>query len=575
MTDALSTEDGSPSTPSGRRVPDWVILTIACVAQFMVVLDVSIVNVALPSIGRDLHYSPTGLQWVVNAYVLTFAGFLLLGGRAADLFGRRRVYLFGLGLFTMASLVGGIAQNSAWLTTARAVQGIGGAFLSPATLTIIVTTFSGARLAKALGTWSAVAGAGGAAGAVLGGVLTAEISWRWVLFVNIPIGAATAVAALVYLTEAKRRERDENTPKLDIAGAITVTAGLATLIYAIVGTDTHAWGSTYTLSILTVAAVLLVVFASIQLKVAFTPLVPFRLFRSRSVTGSNIVMFLVGAAFFSMWYFLSLYLQNVLGYSPLRAGLAFLPMGISIVIGAQVGSRLLTKLGVRPLLLVGTVLASGGFAWLSQIQSHSHYWGHVFGPGCTISLALGLLFTPLASAATSGVHFSEAGLASGVLNTSRQMGGSIGLAVLATIAIDRTHAAFSEGHGSVSSAMALTSGYARAFALAAFLGLAAFVASFIVPSIGPRRAPEIEVNQTFEAPVDVEQVSLTTPDPPVSGGTALRSEPACFMTAAVRSRWAVSFGERQGCRSGRAAPPTRLAHLLARLCSWLTTETRQ
>src|SRR6202161_4302450 len=229
MTDSLSTENGILSTPNGRRVPDWVILSIACVAQFMVVLDVSIVNVALPSIGRDLSYSPNGLQWVVNAYVLTFAGFLLLGGRAADLFGRRRVYLFGLGLFTVASLVGGLAQNSAWLTTARAVQGIGGAFLSPATLTIIVTTFSGARMAKALGVWSAVAGAGGAAGSILGGVLTAEISWRWVLFVNIPIGAAVAVAALLYLPESTRRVRDENSPKLDIGGAITVTAGLGAL----------------------------------------------------------------------------------------------------------------------------------------------------------------------------------------------------------------------------------------------------------------------------------------------------------------------------------------------------------
>src|ERR1700728_2645489 len=204
MTDSLSTENGSLSTPNGRRVPDWVILAIACVAQFMVVLDVSIVNVALPSIGRDLHYSPTGLQWVVNAYVLTFAGFLLLGGRAADLFGRRRVYLFGLGLFTIASLVGGLAQDSAWLTTARAVQGIGGAFLSPATLTIIVTTFSGPRMAKALGTWAAVAGAGGAAGSILGGVLTAELSWRWVLFVNLPIGAGTLAIAAYYLTELRR-----------------------------------------------------------------------------------------------------------------------------------------------------------------------------------------------------------------------------------------------------------------------------------------------------------------------------------------------------------------------------------
>jgi EmrB/QacA subfamily drug resistance transporter len=526
MTDALSSTDtGSLSTPRGRSAPDWVILAIACVAQFMVVLDVSIVNVALPSIGSDLHYSPTGLQWVVNAYVLTFAGFLLLGGRAADLFGRRRVYVFGLGLFTLASLVGGVAQNSAWLTAARAAQGIGGAFLSPATLTIIVTTFSGARMAKALGIWSAVAGAGGAAGSILGGVLTAEVSWRWVLFVNIPIGAAVGVAALTFLTEAKRQGRDENTPKLDIAGAITVTLGLGALIYAIVGTDTHAWGSTYTLSILGVAAVLLAAFTYIQLKVAHTPLVPFRLFRSRSVTGSNIVMFLVGAAFFSMWYFLSLYLQNVLGYGALKAGLAFFPMAATIVIGAQVSSRVLIRVGVRPLLFAGTVLAAGGFGWLTQIGSDSSYWVHVFGPGCVISLALGLLFTPLASAATSGVHYTEAGLASGVLNTSRQMGGSVGLAVLATVAIDRTHAALSAGHGSVSSAVALTSGYARAFTLAAFLGVAAFAASFIVPSLHPRITPEPEPELTVGAVVDGEERELPELDP-ASPGPALRPEPA-------------------------------------------------
>jgi EmrB/QacA subfamily drug resistance transporter len=518
------TDYAATSTPNGRSVPDWVILTIACVAQFMVVLDVSIVNVALPSIGHDLHYSPTGLQWVVNAYVLTFAGFLLLGGRAADLFGRRRVYLFGLGLFTIASLVGGLAQNSDWLTAARAVQGIGGAFLSPATLTIIVTTYSGPRMAKALGTWAAVAGAGGAAGSILGGVLTAELSWRWVLFVNIPIGAAVTVAALLYLTEAKRGERDKNSPRLDIGGAITVTAGLAALIYAIVGTDTHAWGSTYTLSILAVAAVLLAVFVVIQLRVAHTPLVPFRLFRSRSVGGANIVMFLVGAAFFSMWYFLSLYLQNVLGYGALKTGLAFLPMAVAIIIGAQASSRILPKVGVRPLLLVGTLLMTGGFAWLSQIADNSQYWEHVFGPGCIISLAIGLLFTPLASAATSGVHYTEAGLASGVLNTARQMGGSVGLAVLATIAIDRTHALLGGAHAS-SAAAALTSGYGRAYALDAVLGLGAFAAAFIVPSLGPRRSAESPAEETFETLVDGEEGALPVFDPAATAGI-IRPEPA-------------------------------------------------
>ena len=478
--------------PGQRHARAGVVLGLACVAQFMVVLDVSIVTVALPSIGRDLHYSPAGLQWVVNAYVLTFAGFLLLGGRAADLFGQRRVYLFGLGLFTVASLAGGVATDSGWLTAARAVQGIAGAFLSPATLTIIITTFSGDRRARALGLWSAVAGAGGAAGSILGGVLTSALSWRWVLFVNIPIGVAATVAALIWLTGSRARDRGDPASRLDVGGAIAVTAGLGALIYAIVGTQTHPWGSARTLSLLGTAAVLLVAFAIIELRVARTPLMPFRLLRSRSVSGANIVMFLIGAAFFSMWYFLSLYLQNVLGYSALKTGLAFLPMGITIIVGAQASSRILPRAGVRPLLQAGTLLAAGGFAWLSAITPHASYWAHVFGPGCLISLALGLLFTPLAAAATAGVPFGEAGLASGVLNTSRQIGGSLGLAVLATIATDRSRAALAAGGGrALPPPAALNDGYARAFEWAAALVLAAFAASLVVPPIRARtsRAP--------------------------------------------------------------------------------------
>jgi EmrB/QacA subfamily drug resistance transporter len=427
----MNGEQPSPAQPSrpdapGRRhhAHDGLILAIACVAQFMVVLDVSIVTVALPSIGRDLHYSATGLQWVVNAYVLTFAGFLLLGGRAADLFGQRRVYLSGMALFTVASLAGGIATDSAWLTAARAVQGIAGAVLSPATLTIIITTFSADRRARALGIWSAVAGAGGAAGSILGGVLTSALSWRWVLFVNIPIGVAAVVATLAWLPESRDRAGRGAAARLDVAGAVAVTAGLGALIYAIIGTGTHPWGSARTLSLLGAAAVLLAVFAIIELRLARTPLMPFGLFRSRSLSGSNLVMFLVGAAFFSMWYFLSLYLQNVLGASALKTGLAFLPMGVTIMIGAQASSRILPRTGVRPLLQAGTLLAAGGFAWLSAISPHASYWSHVFGPGCLISLALGLLFTPLAAAATAGVAASEAGLASGVLNTARQIGGA-------------------------------------------------------------------------------------------------------------------------------------------------------
>jgi EmrB/QacA subfamily drug resistance transporter len=483
----------------GRRVPDGVVLALACVAQFMVVLDVSVVNVALPSIGRDLHYSASGLQWVVNGYVLTFAGFLLFGGRAADLFGRRRVYLFGLGLFTLASLAGGLAQSSGWLTAARAVQGIGGAFLSPASLTIIVTTFTDQhRRAKAIGAWSAVAGAGGAAGAILGGVLTAELSWRWVLFVNLPIGVITTVVAMAYLTELHRPAPagDGARRRLDIGGAVTITAGLGALVYAIIETSTHPWLSARTLSVFAVAVVFLAAFAVIELRIAAAPLVPFQLLRSRSVTGANVVMLLVGAAFFAMWYFLSLYFQDVLGYSALRAGLAFTPMALVIIIGAQASPRLLPKTGIRPLLAAGTLLAAAGFAWLAQVPAHSSYLTHVLGPSCIIALALGLLFTPLATAATTGVPISQAGLASGVLNTSRQVGGSLGLAALATAAVARTHTALAAGHGTAS---ALAAGYDRAFVIAAILSLAGLICSLLIPAPAAR-APREGAPQTSQAP---------------------------------------------------------------------------
>jgi EmrB/QacA subfamily drug resistance transporter len=448
----------------------------------MVILDVSVVNVALPSIGRDLHYSPTGLQWVVNAYVLTFAGFLLLGGRAADSLGRRRIFLLGLWLFVGTSLVGGFAQSSGWLTAARALQGIGGAALSPATLTIIITTFSGRKLARALGLWSAMGGAGGAIGVLLGGVLTAELSWRWVLFINVPIGLATAVAAIIFLGEARGTGPRQ---RLDIPGAVTVTAGLAALAYAIVGTDQYPWGSAHTLGWLAAAMVLLIAFFVLQQR-GKAPLMPLGLFRIRGVSGANIVMLLVGAVFFSMWYFLSLYLQDVLHYGALRAGLAFLPMGIAIIIGAQATSRAMPRTGIRPLLFTGTALVTGGFFWLSRIGADSHYWSDVFGPGIIIALALGVLFPPLAAAATMGVGRSEAGLASGVLNTARQVGGSLGLAVLATVASTHTHALERTG---LAPGNALAEGYARAFLIASALGIAAFAAAFVIPARSGRSSP--------------------------------------------------------------------------------------
>ena len=490
-----------------HHTSDGIILAIACVAQFMVVLDVSIVNVALPFIQPQLHFSDAGIQWVVNAYVLTFAGFLLLGGRAADLFGRRRIYLLGIAVFTLASVGAGLAQTSGQLVAARAIQGLGGAILSPATLTIIVTTFQGPRLPKAIGAWSAVAGGGGAAGSLLGGILVGELNWRWVFFINLPIGIAAGVAALVYLHELRGQE---TTSKLDITGAVLITSGLAALVYGIVHSSTAVlnknciqvgtigWGASSTLEWLLAGAVLIVAFVFWETKVATKPLVPFRIFKSRSMTGADLTMLMIGAAFFSMWFFLAFYLNNILGFDALKTGFGFAPMAIAIVVGAQISSRILTKTGVRPLIFAGTILATLGFLWLSLIKVDSSYWSAVLLPGCTVAFAIGILFTPLATAATAEIDRSEAGLASGVLNTGRQVGGSLGLAILAAIATSVTtsyvssHA--SRAHGVTSACHAThlqltalakaaqTAGYQRAFELSAVVTMLAFVASWIIPA---------------------------------------------------------------------------------------------
>ncbi len=471
----------SPATH--RHAPDWLILTIACVAQFMVVLDVSVVNVALPHMGLDLHLSENKAQWIINAYVLTFAGFLLLGGRAADLFGRRKVYLLGIGVFTLASIGAGFAHSGTEMIVARAVQGLGGAILSPATLTIIVTTFHGPRLPKAIGAWSAVAGAGGAVGGLAGGLLTGYVNWRWVFFINVPFGIAAAVIAALFLQE---RRNQEATFKLDVTGAVLVTGGLTALIYGVVNTTTSSWTASSTLTWFLVAAIMLVAFLYWEARVASHPLVPFRIFRSRPLSVANVVMLLAGGAFFAMWYFLTYYFQNILGYDAVRAGFAFLPMAVGIIIGAQLSSRLLVKVGVRPLLLVGAVLATLGFYWLSLITPTSTYWGDILAPAFLCSFAMGLLFAPLATAATSKVDRADAGLASGILNTARQVGGSLALAILGTVAYDRTvqydHLAALGHHVANATKLGFVAGYSRAFEISAAITLVALIVSGALPT---------------------------------------------------------------------------------------------
>ena len=483
MADPSSPATDAPAVPSGGRPrsSDGVILVVVCLAQFMVVLDVSIVNVALPAIQQDLHFSATGLQWVVTAYALTFGGLLLLGGRLADLFGRRRIFLTGLGLFTVASLLGGFASSQAELIAARSLQGVGAAVLSPATLTILTVTFRDQKArAKAFGVWSAVAAGGGAAGALFGGILTQYLSWRWILFVNVPIGIALFVVARVTLHES-RAEGPRN--RLDVAGAVTVTGALFLLVYAISHTDVVAWGSTSTLLVLAASVALLGAFVLIEARVASHPLVPLRLFRVRSVTGANLVMFCFGAGMFAMWFFLSLYLQQVLGYSPVVTGLTFLPQTAAIAVGATLSGRVAPRFGPRNVLILGAVLAAAGLYWLSFIQAGDSYWTGACGGGILATFGMGLAFTPIALLATGGVPHEEAGLASGLVNCSRQIGASVGLAALTTLAASRTASllAVSHHHGTEAQAVALTAGFSRAFLIAAVVVLAGGLLGLVIP----------------------------------------------------------------------------------------------
>jgi EmrB/QacA subfamily drug resistance transporter len=449
--------------PTERR--RWYALALLAVAQFVVVLDASIVNVALPSIGRDLDFSQENLAWVVNAYVLTFGGFLLLGGRMADLLGRRRVFMGGLVLFALASLAGGFAQSEAWLIAARAVQGLGAAILSPAALSIVTTIFTdGADRNRALGVWGAVAGSGGAAGVLLGGVLTDALGWQWVLFVNTPIGLAAAFLAPRLIPESRDHEA---TRAFDVAGAITVTAGLSVLVYALVDATSAGWGSTQTVGLLALAAGLLAAFAVIEVRAAH-PLVPFRFFRSRTVTGSNAVGLLVGMSLFSMFFFISLYMQQVLGYGPLKAGVAYLPLAVTIMLSAGIASQLVTRVGFKPVLAAGLVFIAAGLLWFSQVSTDGTYVADILGPSLLAAVGLGFSFVPVTIGAVAGVSERDSGLASGLINTTQQIGGALGLAILATVANSRTDAVMSSsGAGRAGLPHALTEGFQSAFAVGA------------------------------------------------------------------------------------------------------------
>ena len=437
----------------------YLVLVLICLAQFMVILDATIVNVALPTIGKDLRLNEANLQWIINAYTLVFGGFLLLGGRAGDIVGRKRLFLIGLVIFTSASLLNGLASSAGMLIGFRALQGLGAALISPAALSIITTTFEeGAERARALGVWAAIAVGGSAVGLLLGGVLTQALSWPWIFFVNVPVGIAGFVLSLRFVPES----RDEHARGFDVAGATTATAGLMALVYAIVKAPSVGWGSGRTIGFFTLAAVLLGAFLAIQLRTA-APLVRLSIFRVRSLATANVVMFLVASGLFAMFFFNTLYIQRVLGYGPLTAGLAFLPFSGGIMISAGLASQLAPRLGVRPVAAVGMVVTIAGMLFLTRLPVHGSYAADVLPSLLLTSLGMGAVFMPLTLVATTGLENEDQGLASGLFNTSQQIGGSVGLAILTTVATSRTHGP---------SAAALVHGFHWAFA-----GGALFVAA--------------------------------------------------------------------------------------------------
>jgi EmrB/QacA subfamily drug resistance transporter len=478
-----------------REERKWLALVLLAAAQFVVVLDASIVNVALPSIGSDLGFSEANLQWVVNAYVLVFGGFLLLGGRAADLLGRRRVFMFGLVLFGAASLVGGLATTEGMLIAARAVQGLGGAILSPAALSIITTTFTeGKERNTALGVWGAVAGAGGAAGVLLGGVLTDSLGWEWVFFVNTPVTLAAAAVAPLIIRESRA---EGQTRHFDALGAVSVTAGLSLLVYAMVHASDHGWGSADTLALFAGALALLAVFVVWELR-SPAPLVPFRIFRLRNLTAANILAVLIGASLFSMFFFISLYMQRVLGYSPLKAGLSYLPLAVTIILSAGVASQLVTKLGFKPVLIGGMVLVAVGLLLFSGVSPDGTFLADVLPASLVAAAGLGFSFVPVTIASQAGVGARDAGLASGLINTTQQIGGALGLAVLSTIATSRTEDVMEAARGAQSQLPnALTEGFQSAFTIGAFFAIAGVVLGLVL------------LRQTSDEPAGVE----TRPEP--------------------------------------------------------------
>jgi EmrB/QacA subfamily drug resistance transporter len=458
-------------------------LALLALTQFIIVIDASITNVALPTIGRDLHINQTDLSWIVNAYTLTFGGFLLLGGRLADLIGRRRMFVIGLTVFGVGSLLGGLSGSSDFLDGARALQGIGAAFVSPAALSLVTTIFAeGAERNRALGVWGAVAGAGGAVGVLLGGVLT-EIDWRLVLFVNVPVAAVAILAAPRVLPEGKDPTEVKG---FDLPGAVSVTAGLGLLIFAMVKASQEGWGTTGTIVRLAIGVALLIAFVVIELRTKY-PLLPFSIFRLRTLRGANLAGILTGMSLFSMFLFISYYLQFVLGYSAIKTGIAYLPLAVSIIITAGIASQLVTRIGFKPTLIGGLVILAVGLFWFSRISPTGSYLSDVLGPSILAGCGLGFTFVPVTIAAVTGTSGPQAGIASGLINASQQIGGALGVAILVSVSSSRI-ADFGRAAGTHH---ALVAGYSRAFLIGCgFAVLAALLSAVVVSGKDSREQAE-------------------------------------------------------------------------------------
>jgi EmrB/QacA subfamily drug resistance transporter len=449
----------------------WRILAVVATAFFMTILDVSIVNVALPTIGEDLNFSRENLQWVITAYTIAFGGFLLLGGRAADLLGRRRVFMVGVAVFTIASLVCGLSTSEGMLIAARAVQGLGGAIISPAALSIVMTSFDeGAERNKALGVWGALGGSGAAVGVLAGGVLTEKAGWEWIFWVNVPVGAAVLLLTPAIVPESFRQTTRR---RYDPLGAISVTAGLALLVYGISQAPEVGWATARTIGVLIASAALLVAFLVIERTVQ-EPLMPFRIFRVRTVAGANVVGALLGAVIFSNFFLLTLYVQNVLGFSALKTGFTFVATAGTAVISAGVAQALTTRFGAKPIMTIGLILLTAGMVWYSQIPVDGSYASDLLPGYLMVGVGIAFAFVPVTIAALAGVVEREAGLASGLLNTSQQIGGAIGVAVASTVFTSRFDSLVGEGKAVP---VALTGGYRWAFWALVVFGVAAVIAA--------------------------------------------------------------------------------------------------